>query len=150
MWLEESKGWWIIIGLVMTWCETRTGYYLNQCWPNYMTPYGFNMTPYGVTRPQWARDWSVMLMYIEGLDAWMTSEVEFNRCSSWSGSSRVSRIMIRNGFDWGSNCYFVAIAIRALHIRSMHRSLYKARNTENEAPFYSFPYISAIEIKCIM
>ena len=31
---------------VMAWCHQATSYYLSQCWPR-------SMSPYGVTRPQW-------------------------------------------------------------------------------------------------
>ena len=33
---------------VMAWCHQATSHYLNQCWPRFPTPYG-------VTRPQWAK-----------------------------------------------------------------------------------------------
>ena len=28
---------------VMAWCHQATSHYLNQCWPNFMTPYGITM-----------------------------------------------------------------------------------------------------------
>ena len=34
---------------VMTWCHQATSHYLSQCWPR-------SLSPYGVTRPQWAND----------------------------------------------------------------------------------------------
>ena len=33
---------------VMVWCRQTISHYLNQCWPRFMSPYG-------VTRPQWAK-----------------------------------------------------------------------------------------------
>ena len=33
---------------VMAWCRQATSHYLSQCWPRFMSPYG-------VTRPQWAK-----------------------------------------------------------------------------------------------
>ena len=36
---------------VMAWCRQGTSHYLSQCWPR-------SMSPYGVTRPQWANYWS--------------------------------------------------------------------------------------------
>ena len=33
---------------VMAWCREATSHYLNQCWPQFPTPYG-------VTRPQWVK-----------------------------------------------------------------------------------------------
>ena len=33
---------------VMAWCHQATSYYLSQCWPRFLLPYG-------VTRPQWVK-----------------------------------------------------------------------------------------------
>ena len=33
---------------VMAWCHQATSHYLSQCWPR-------SLSPYGVTRPQWAK-----------------------------------------------------------------------------------------------
>ena len=35
-----------ILVQVMAWCRQATSYYLSQCWPR-------SLAPYGVTRPQW-------------------------------------------------------------------------------------------------
>ena len=34
---------------VMAWCRQATSYYLSQCWPR-------SLSPYGITRPQWVKD----------------------------------------------------------------------------------------------
>ena len=41
---------------VMAWCRLATSHYLSQCWPS-------SMSPYGVTRPQWVR-------YITNIVVW--------------------------------------------------------------------------------
>ena len=35
---------------VMAWCHQATSHYLSQCWLR-------SMSPYGVTRPQWVKQW---------------------------------------------------------------------------------------------
>ena len=35
----------------MAWCHQATSHYLNKCWPR-------SMSPYGVTRPRWVKDYS--------------------------------------------------------------------------------------------
>ena len=38
---------------VMAWCRQATSHYLNQCWP-------CSMLPYGITRPQWVKEYIVL------------------------------------------------------------------------------------------
>ena len=38
---------------VMAWCRQATSHYLSHCWPR-------SMSPYGITRPQWVKTWSIL------------------------------------------------------------------------------------------
>ena len=42
---------------VMAWCHQATSHYLNLCWPR-------SVSPYGVTRPQWVKSYSLDLCYV--------------------------------------------------------------------------------------
>ena len=39
---------------VMAWCHLAASHYLGQCWPR-------SMSPYGVTRPQWVKDYKTYI-----------------------------------------------------------------------------------------
>ena len=40
---DKSK----LVQVIMAWCHQARSYYLSQCWPR-------SMPPYGITRPQWS------------------------------------------------------------------------------------------------
>ena len=51
----------------MAWCRQATSYYLNQCWPRCMMPYG-------ITRPQWVSGGFMSLWYQDIiLGKWLNS-----------------------------------------------------------------------------
>ena len=47
---------------VMAWCRQATSHYLSQCWPR-------SLSPYGVTRPQWA---NIFLYSLTPRSSWWT------------------------------------------------------------------------------
>ena len=58
---------------VMAWCRQPTSYYLNQCWPR-------SLSPYGVTRPQWVKH----LLLIQGVQPWaLTKFPDFSLTFPW-------------------------------------------------------------------
>ena len=72
---------------VMAWCRQAASHYLSQCCPK-------SLSPYGVTRPQWVKQWSCRSLVLSNqsidIPEWARTELGLSWCSQHrSGSGPV-------------------------------------------------------------
>ena len=64
---------------VMAWCHQATSNYLSQCWPR-------NLSPYGVTRPQWVKKMTWWLYSV--ILSWLIINSIFRNEFQWALKSK--------------------------------------------------------------
>ena len=127
---------------VMAWCRQATSHYLIQCWPS-------SMLPYGITRPQWVNDISLLIIALT-ITLWATD--------LWVKVNLDLLVLFVSGDEWliqvegtrliNTSCPFV---IHLLLKPTTQQAGLGYNTTGNQYYWVKVPYINIIsELKHIM
>ena len=100
---------------VMSWCREATIHYLSQCWPPFMSPYGF-------TRLQWVNFTFICVCVCTPYLAWGTTvelssstftiQCHFPLSGPWMGSTTLVLLHVQNPTRFLNHCQPESISVK--------------------------------------